>query len=52
MPRPADDKLGIGDEPPRNGRETVETILADADEREPFLAGGHAALSGTGACAF
>jgi hypothetical protein len=49
MPRPADNELGLGDEPPRNRRETVNTILTDTDEREPFLAGAHAAIS---ACAF
>jgi hypothetical protein len=49
MPRPAHNEIGLGDEPPRNRRETVKTVLTDADEREPFLAGAHAAIS---ACAF
>jgi len=51
MPRTADDQHGVGNQAPRNGRKTVETILADADEREPFVAGPHAAISGLSSCA-
>jgi hypothetical protein len=52
MPGTTDNELGIRDEAPRNGRESVETILADADEREPFLCGrAHASCSGVNACA-
>ena len=52
MPRAADDELGVRNETPGYGRETVETILADADEREPFLCGrAHAVISVAHACA-
>jgi hypothetical protein len=53
MPCAADDELGISDETPRHGRQAVDTILTDADEREPSLRGSaHEVTSGMNACGF
>jgi hypothetical protein len=52
MPRTTDDELGGRDEAPRHGRETVGTIFADTDERQPFLRGSaHRMMSELVACA-
>jgi hypothetical protein len=52
MPRAADDELGVFNKTSRNGREAVETVLADADEREPTLIGcAHVGCPGLSACA-
>jgi hypothetical protein len=52
MPRTADDELGVGNETPRYGRETVETILTDTDKREPAVIGCvHLRALGPSACA-
>jgi hypothetical protein len=53
MPCAADDELGIRNETARRGRQTIEPILADADEREPFLhCSAHEVTSGMNACGF
>jgi hypothetical protein len=53
MPCAADYELGIGNETQRHRRQTLEAILADAHECEPFLQGSaHQVTSGVNACGF